>query len=156
MTKRHEMIEDRKFTTEAVTDAVVIQVLLILIRHPGLRTGDVSHRLKGQSPPITMQHVRVVFDRYNLDDAGEKKTFEALNLLWSVAEQGGWSSTEIARATGSNGCHLPRIDFIAEMDNCAVCRATTVISRSKNRTVVTYAEGMFEAVEVQKKCSVDC
>ena len=73
MTKRHEMIEDRKFTTEAVTDAVVIQVLLILIRHPGLRTGDVSHRLKGQSPPITMQHVRVVFDRYNLDDAGEKK-----------------------------------------------------------------------------------
>jgi len=87
---------------------------------------------------------------------GKKKTFEALNLLWSVAEQGGWSSTEIARATGSNGCHLPRIDFIAEMDNCAVCRATTVISRSKNRTVVTYAEGMFEAVEVQKKCSVDC
>ena len=31
--------------------------------------------------------------------------------------QGGWSSTEIAKATGSNGCHLPRIDFIAKMDN---------------------------------------
>ena len=29
------------------------------------------------------------------------------------------------------------------------------MSRSKNRTVVTYAEGMFDAVEVQKKCSVD-
>ena len=41
------------------------------------------------------------------------------------------------------------------MDNCAVCGAPTVIARSKNRTVVTYAEGMFEAVEVQKKCSVD-
>jgi len=73
MTKRHEMIEDRKFAIEAVTDAVVIQVLLILIRHPGSRTCDVAHRLKGQSPPITMQHVRVVFDRYNLDDVGKKK-----------------------------------------------------------------------------------
>ena len=41
------------------------------------------------------------------------------------------------------------------MDNCAVCGAPTVVARSKNRTVVTYAEGMFEAVEVQKKCSVD-
>ena len=73
LTKRHEMNEERKFAIDAVTDAVVIQVLLILIRHPGLRIGDVAHRLKGHSPPIAMQHVRVVFDRYNLDDVGEKK-----------------------------------------------------------------------------------
>jgi len=73
LTKRHEMVEERKFAIEAVTDAVVIQVLLILIRYPGSMAGDVSHRLKSHSPPITMQHVRVVFDRYNLDDLGEKK-----------------------------------------------------------------------------------
>lgn len=77
-----------------------------------------------------------------------------LNLLWSVVDHGDWPSTEITRATGSNGCHIPRIDFIAEMDNCPVCGAPTVVARSKTRTVVTYAEGMFEAVEVQKKCSV--
>ena len=71
LTKRHEMIEKRRFS-EVVTDAVVIQVLLILIRHPGSKAGDVARRLKGHSPPITMQHVRVVFDRYNLDDVGEK------------------------------------------------------------------------------------
>jgi len=40
------------------------------------------------------------------------------------------------------------------MDNCPVCGAPAVVAKSKNRTVVTYAEGMFEAVEVQKKCSV--
>ncbi len=73
LTKRHEMIEERRFAIEAVTDAVVIEVLLILIRHPGSRTGDVARRLKGHSPPITMQHVSVVFDRYKLDDVGEKR-----------------------------------------------------------------------------------
>ena len=73
LTKRHDRVEERRFVVDAVTDAVVIQVLLILIRYPGSRAGDVARRLKGHSPPITMQHVRVVFDRYSLDDVGEKK-----------------------------------------------------------------------------------
>jgi len=51
--------------------------------------------------------------------------------------------------------HLPRIDFIAEADNCAVCQAPLEVVRTKNRTVATYAEGLFEALEVQKKCSAD-
>ncbi|MBT6501727.1 MAG: hypothetical protein HOK67_17685 [Deltaproteobacteria bacterium] len=72
LTKRRELFEQRRFELKEVTDAVVIQVLLILIRYPGSRTGDVARRLKGHSPPITIQHVRVVFDRYNLDDVGEK------------------------------------------------------------------------------------
>lgn len=72
LTKRRELFEQRRFEIKEVTDAVVIQVLLILIRHPGSRTGDVARRLKGHSPPITIQHVRVVFDRYDLDNVGEK------------------------------------------------------------------------------------
>jgi hypothetical protein len=71
--KRREILEERRFAIEAVTDSLVIEVLLILIRHPGSKPGDVARRLKGHSPQITMQHVRVVFDRYNLDDVGEKK-----------------------------------------------------------------------------------
>jgi hypothetical protein len=71
--KRSEILEERKFMIEAVTDTVVIEVLIILIRHPGSKAGEVARRLKGHSPSITMQHVRVVFDRYNLDDVGEKK-----------------------------------------------------------------------------------
>ena len=71
--KRCEIIEEFRFAIEAVTDAVVIKVLLILIRHPGSKAGEVARRLKGHSPPITMQHVRVVFNRYNIDDVVEKK-----------------------------------------------------------------------------------
>jgi hypothetical protein len=69
--KRREMLADESFAGE-VSDAVAIQVLLTLIRHPGSRAGDVARRLKGHSPPITMRHVRVVFDRYGLDDVGKK------------------------------------------------------------------------------------
>ena len=72
LVKRRERIEERRFEIEEVTDAVIIEVLLILIRHPGSNTGDVARRLKGHSPPIRMPHVRVVFDRYNLDDVGKK------------------------------------------------------------------------------------
>ncbi|MCP4624302.1 MAG: hypothetical protein GY850_12315 [bacterium] len=39
--KRSEIVEERKFAIEAVTDAVVIEVLLILIRHPGSKAGEV-------------------------------------------------------------------------------------------------------------------
>ena len=86
---------------------------------------------------------------------GKRGALEALNLLWSIAQQAGWSSTQIARATASKGHHLPRIDFIAEADSCAVCQAPLEVVRTKKRTVATYAEGLFEALEVQKKCSAD-
>jgi len=72
LTKRRELLEQRRLELKEVTDAVVIQVLLILIRHPGSRTVDVARRLKGHSPPITIQHVRVVFDRYDLGNVGKK------------------------------------------------------------------------------------
>ena len=72
LAKRQELFEQRRFELKEVSDAVVIQVLLMLIWHPGSRTGDVARRLKGHSPPITIQHVRVVFNRYDLDNVGEK------------------------------------------------------------------------------------
>jgi len=70
--KRRELLEAQRFEEEEVTDTVVIQVLLLLIRHPGSRAGEVARRLKGHSPPITMRHVLVVFDRYGLDEVGVK------------------------------------------------------------------------------------
>ncbi len=69
--KRHEMLADQAFACE-VTDSIVIQVLLVMIRYPGSKVGNVARRLKGHSPPITMRHVQVVFDRYDLDAVGEK------------------------------------------------------------------------------------
>lgn len=70
--QRHKQIQTQRLEAE-VTDAIVIQVLLVLIRHPGSKRADVVRRLRGHSPPITIQHVRVVFDRYDLDEIEEKR-----------------------------------------------------------------------------------
>jgi len=51
-------------------DAVVIQVLLTLIRHPGSGPTQVVRRLSGHAPPITSQQIRAVFTRYNLGKKG--------------------------------------------------------------------------------------
>ena len=53
-----------------VDDAVVIQVLLCLIRHPESRPADVVRHLRGHAPPIPIGQVRAVFTRYEL---GEKR-----------------------------------------------------------------------------------
>ena len=52
--------------------AVVIEVLLVLIRHPGSPPARVVRRLYGHSPPITLAQVAAVFSRYDLEKIGEK------------------------------------------------------------------------------------
>lgn len=53
-----------------VSDAVVIQVLLTLIRHPGSQPADVVRHLHGLAPPITFPQVQAVFTRYDLGEKG--------------------------------------------------------------------------------------
>ena len=55
-----------------VDDAIVIQVLLALIRHPGLGPADVVRTLRGHSPPIVLEEVVAIFARYDLEDVGKK------------------------------------------------------------------------------------
>jgi len=62
-------------SAEQVDDAVIIQVLLTLLRHPGSRPEAVVRRLRGHAPPITMVQVMVIFSRYDLDEIGKKKGF---------------------------------------------------------------------------------
>lgn len=71
LTQRREQIDVQQVETE-VTDAIVVEVLLVLIRYPGSQLAEVVRRLRGHSPPIRAEHVRVVFDRYDLDCLGEK------------------------------------------------------------------------------------
>ena len=71
LTRRREQLAVQQVASE-VTDAIVIEVLLILIRYPGSRLAGVVRRLRGHSPPIRAEHVRVVFDRYDLEHLGEK------------------------------------------------------------------------------------
>jgi hypothetical protein len=51
-------------------DAVVIQVLLMLVRHPGSGPAQVVRRLRGHAPPITSQQVHAVFTRFHLGEKG--------------------------------------------------------------------------------------
>lgn len=55
-----------------VDDWIIIQVLLVLLRHPGSKAADVVRYLRGHSPPITMAQVCIVFARYELDSIGKK------------------------------------------------------------------------------------
>lgn len=52
--------------------AIIIAVLLVLVRHPGSRPGQVARRLQGRSPPIPLAQVRAVFERFELHRIGEK------------------------------------------------------------------------------------
>jgi hypothetical protein len=55
-----------------IGDAVIIQVLLTLLHHPGATAADVVRHLRGHSPPITLAEVRLVFTRYGLEQIGKK------------------------------------------------------------------------------------
>jgi len=57
-----------------VRDAPVIQVLLTVIRHPGLGAAEVSRRLRGHAPPVTRTQVEAVFTRHALGERGGSST----------------------------------------------------------------------------------
>ncbi len=80
---REAQIEHRQTLLEAqdiataqdkvvISDAVVIQVLLTLLRHPGAKIDDVVRYLRGHSPPIMVTQVAWIFERYELDQIGQK------------------------------------------------------------------------------------
>jgi hypothetical protein len=55
-----------------ISDELIIEVLLVLLRHPGADRAQVVRHLRGHSPPISIEHVDLVFTRYDLDGLGEK------------------------------------------------------------------------------------
>ena len=74
--RRQAQIEaaDAEREARAVSDATIIEVLLVLLRHPGSRVGDVVRRLRGHDPPIPRVLVQAVFDRYDLGQKGGPAT----------------------------------------------------------------------------------
>lgn len=71
LAKRQEQLEVQKAQAE-ITDTIVIEVLLTIIRYPQARFAGLVRRLQGHSPPITAEHVRIILDRYDLKHFGEK------------------------------------------------------------------------------------
>lgn len=71
--RRKDQINAQHVTAEKaeVDDAVVIQVLLTLIRHPGSQPAEVARHLYGVVPPITLDQVHAVFARYELEKKEE-------------------------------------------------------------------------------------
>ncbi len=67
--RRRDSIKGESGGTE-VSDIVVIEVLLVLIRHPGSEAGGVVRRLRGRLPPVTRAQVDAVFTRYELGKKG--------------------------------------------------------------------------------------
>ena len=70
--RRQEWItaQQAAVTDNDVNDAVVIQVLLTLVRHPGVKPADVVRHLHGLAPPVTFPQVQAVFTRYDLGKKG--------------------------------------------------------------------------------------
>lgn len=64
----------------------------------------------------------------------------------------GWSAAEIARATSRPDGRLPRIDFVAEVEDCPDCGAAMRVGKSTERTLATAALGPFRAREMLKHC----
>jgi len=72
--RRHELLRHAQRATleSQVTDQLVIEVLLVLLRHRGADRAEVGRHLRGHSPPVSIEQVAVVFARYHLDELGEK------------------------------------------------------------------------------------
>ena len=68
--RRSQQVLERPVGESGVSLDVVVDVLLVLIRHPGSDPGAVSRRLRKRSPPIDIEQIRGVFRRYQL---GEKR-----------------------------------------------------------------------------------
>ncbi len=68
------------------------------------------------------------------------------------AQRAGWSPTEIARATAEKGRTAPCIEFVAEAQQCPVCRHSVQIVKSRQRQVVTLQAGPFQVKEIFKQC----
>ncbi len=68
LNERRQRIESRP--TAEIRPEIVIDILLVLIRHPGSDARAVSRRLRDRSPPVSIEQIREVFDRYGL---GQKR-----------------------------------------------------------------------------------
>ena len=71
---RRQRLADRQAALLAATlePQLIIDVLLVLVRHPGALPGEVARRLQHHSPPIRLPQVQAVFDRFELLEGGQK------------------------------------------------------------------------------------
>jgi len=72
---RQQRIASQKIKDSKIAEpehTIIIQILLMLIRHPASQPADVVRLLRGHSPPISMEQVVSIFARYDLESTGKK------------------------------------------------------------------------------------
>ena len=67
LARRREREERLRVRAEGVPLEVVIEILLMVIRHPEDDPPAVARRLRDRSPPIVVESIREVFERYGLE-----------------------------------------------------------------------------------------
>jgi len=70
------------------------------------------------------------------------------------AERAGWSQQQIGRVLTEQGRPLPRVDFVPGISCCPGCQAPLGVYKTHTRTVLTLAQGHFQAKQTQLRC--DC
>ncbi len=68
------------------------------------------------------------------------------------ATQAGWPGQQIVRSVTAAGRALPRLDFVAELEQCSACGGGFRVQKSKRREVATLAHGPLVAREIRKQC----
>ncbi len=63
-------VHDAVAADRDLSDRVIIQVLLTLVRHPGAQPADVVRHLHGLAPPLSLSQVQAVFTRFELGEKG--------------------------------------------------------------------------------------
>ena len=66
-------------------------------------------------------------------------------------QQAGWSAAEVVRSTSEKG-NAPRIQFVAETEQCPVCNGALKVYKSQSRQVITLDAGSFQVTETLKRC----
>jgi hypothetical protein len=64
------VVDEAVAADKDLSDSVIIQVLLTLVRHPGAQAADVVRHLHGLAPPISLSQVHAVFTRFDLGEKG--------------------------------------------------------------------------------------
>ncbi len=67
LAQRHQREERLRVRSEGVALEIVIEILLMVIRHPEDDPPAVARRLRDRSPPIGIESIREVFERYGLE-----------------------------------------------------------------------------------------
>ena len=71
--RRQQARQSRRPATGSLDPAMVVEVLLALLRHPGSSAAQLARHLRGHSPPIRLSHISAVFQHFDLEETVKER-----------------------------------------------------------------------------------